>query len=73
MSSAVMTIHFPNGEHEFRSTNEPPKPCDLMKCRGVDWIVAHVMDAADGSVVVSLMPTPHDDPVGRPVRARSAA
>jgi hypothetical protein len=30
-----------------------------MKCRGVEWIVAHVMDAADGSVVVSLMPKPH--------------
>ena len=60
MSSAVMTIHFPNGEREFRSTNEPPNPGDLMKCRGSEWIVAHVMDAADGSVVVSLMPNSAD-------------
>jgi len=60
MSSAVMTIHFPNGEHEFRSTIEPPKPGDLMKCRGADWIVS---DAADGSGVISLMSKRHQDAV----------
>jgi len=58
MPSAVMTVHFPNGEREFRSTDEPPKPGDLMKCRGVDWIVAQVMDTGKGSVVVSLTPAP---------------
>lgn len=30
-----------------------------MKCSGVDWIVAHVMDAPDGNIVVRLMPKPH--------------
>jgi hypothetical protein len=59
VSSTVMTVQFPNGEREFRSTEEPPKPGDLLKCRGVDWVVGHVMDAWKGSVVVSLMPMPH--------------
>ena len=69
MSSAVVTVHFPNGEREFRSTIESPKPGDLIHCRGAEWIVAHVMDAADGSAVISLMPTPNEDAVGLPVRA----
>ena len=58
MSPTVMTVNFPNGEREFRSTEEPPKPGDLMNCRGDDWIVAQVMDTGKGSVVVSLMPAP---------------
>lgn len=61
MSSAVVTVHFPNGEREFRSTIESPKAGDLIHCRGAKWIVAHVMEAADGSIVISLMPTRHQD------------
>ena len=59
MSSTVVTVHFPNGEREFRSTNEPAHPGDLMTCRGSDWIVTHVLEATDGSITITLAPKPH--------------
>ena len=56
VSSAVVTVRLPNGDAEFRSIEEPPKPGDHMKCRGADWTVAHVTHNADGSAIVTLMP-----------------
>ena len=44
-----------------------------MKCRGVDWIVAHVMDASDGSIVVSLMPSTRADALALPLEARASS
>ena len=59
MPSAVVTVRLPNGETEFRATTGgPPKPGDLMQCRGASWIVARVFEERDSSSIVTLMPAP---------------
>ena len=58
MPSAVVTFRFPNGETQFRTTEEPLEPGDVLKSRGDRWIVASVVNAKDGSSVVTLKPEP---------------
>ena len=53
MPSAVMTVRFPNGETQFRTTSDPLKPGHVMKSRGERWIVSTVVKAKDGSSVVT--------------------
>ena len=57
MPSTVVTVRFPNGETEFRSSPKDLKAGDTLTCRGAIWLVARV-ERVTGSthMVVTLRP-----------------
>ena len=59
MPSTVVTVRYPNGETEYRSTPEELKTGDTLTCRGATWLVAKVEQAAGSStqMIVTLRPT----------------
>lgn len=66
MSSSLVTIRYPEGDSEFRMSEQAPAVGDVLKRNGDNWIVEEVMQNKDGTTLVTLRPGPKpavlDDP-----------
>lgn len=62
MTSALHTIRYPTGATEFRMSEKAPEEGDILKRNGDNWVVEEVLEANDGSTVVTLRPQPFIEP-----------
>ena len=61
MSSAplpVLTVRYPTGETEYRTSPTPPNVGDVLSRNGDGWIVEQVTTSEAAGIVVRLGPTP---------------
>lgn len=55
MYDEVVTIQYPEGEHELRIGFAPPRLGDVVRRRGADWVVACVEPDGPGRIAVSVV------------------
>ena len=62
MSSSLVTFRYPEGEAEFRMSENTPEVGDVLERNGYNWIVEQVTPNKDGTTVVTLRPGPNQLP-----------